>query len=240
MDEPFDNSREYKTLKGAPSIMMWMKMYSSHYGNIVSPLSVGEPTIHPDFYKFLQTVYETRVVPNYTTNGVLLSDHTKNTELLEATKNFCGGVAVSFGNKAARPYARKAVEELLKYGECKVMIHEIIGSKEDIDDMLNLDKEYGGDIHYHVLLPLMAHGRSKNSMDDDTYQYLTETINSAGMTNVAFGANFLPFMKAHPGSLDVWEYPAETYSENVLLDNMTVTITPSSFNLEPIKKICLK
>ena len=192
-------------------------------------MSVGEPTVHPDFCKFLQTIFESRVVPNYTTNGVILSNPQKNQEILEATRNFCGGVAVSFGNKSAREYARKAVTELLKHGECKVMIHEIIGTKEDVDDMFELDKEYGSDIHYHVLLPLMEHGRSKDSMTDEAYQYLTDRIRETGMTNVAFGANFLPFMSKHPGSVNVWEYPAEVYSKNILLKDNKVIITPNSF-----------
>ena len=35
--------------------------------------STGEPTIHPEFCDFLKTVYESGVVPNYTTNGITLS-----------------------------------------------------------------------------------------------------------------------------------------------------------------------
>ncbi len=199
--------------------------------------SVGEGTVHPDFCKFLETVFETRVVPNYTTNGIILGDPQKNTELLEATRAFCGGVAVSFGNKALREHAKAAVSELLLHGQCKVMIHEIIGTEEDVDDLLQLDKEFGSSIHYHVLLPLMEHGRSKDHMTIETYDYLTETITRTGMTNVAFGANFLPFMKERPGSVNVWEYPSETYSKNILLKDGKVIITPSSFRLEPIKTI---
>ena len=35
--------------------------------------STGEPTIHPEFCDFLKTVYESGVVPNYTTNGITLA-----------------------------------------------------------------------------------------------------------------------------------------------------------------------
>ena len=37
--------------------------------------STMEPTIHPDFCKFLETVYDTGVVPNATTNGLTLSNY---------------------------------------------------------------------------------------------------------------------------------------------------------------------
>ena len=199
--------------------------------------SVGEGTVHPDFCKFLETVFETQVVPNYTTNGIILGDPQRNTELLEATRAFCGGVAVSFGNKSLRQHARAAVNELLLHGQCKVMIHEIIGSREDVDDLLQLEKEFGTSIHYHVLLPLMEHGRSKDHMTMEVYDYLTKTIAKANMTNVAFGANFLPFMKERPGSVNVWEYPSETYSKNILLKDGKILITPSSFRLEQTKVI---
>ena len=211
-----------------------MKMYSGHYGNIVPQPSVGEPTVHPDFCKFLETVYETKVVPNYTTNGIILGNPQKNTELLEATRNFVGGVAVSFGNHSLREHAKAAINELLLHGECKVMIHEIIGTKADVDDLLELDKVYGKDIHYHVLLPLMAHGRSKDAMTMEVYDYLTDRLTATGMTNVAFGANFLPFMEARPRSVNVWEYPQEIYSKNILLKDGKVVITPNSFRADEV------
>ena len=36
--------------------------------------SQGEPTLHPEFAEFLKTVYELTIVPNYTTNGLVLSN----------------------------------------------------------------------------------------------------------------------------------------------------------------------
>lgn len=195
--------------------------------------SVGEPTVHPELVKFLETVNNTKVVPNYTTNGIVLASNTKKSqEILEATSAFCGGVAVSFGNKNLRTQADKAIQNLLKDGNCKVMLHELIGSKEDVDELISLDNKYGKDIHYHVLLPLMKHGRSEVAMDNDTYLYLIEKINSLGMTNVAFGANFAPFMHNNELAPNVWEYPQECYSKNILLKDKVI-ITPSSYNLTP-------
>ena len=50
----------------------------------------GEPTLHPDFCEVLKTSRELDIMPNYTTNGMHLSD-----KILYATKEYCGGVAVS-------------------------------------------------------------------------------------------------------------------------------------------------
>ena len=201
--------------------------------------SVGEPTVHPQFIDFLRTVYETEVVPNYTTNGILLSDYTKKEcrELLEATSNFCGGVAVSFGNTTLRPMAEKAIDNLTREGNCKIMIHHIIGPKGSIDDFIRSAKKYGDQVHYHVLLPLMAAGRSNAGMKEEDFLKLAEEVKKEGITNIALGANFSPWLEKYPDSFDVYEYPKETYSKNILLDSGKVTITPSSFDLTPIRTI---
>ena len=92
-------NEEYKTSKGATSHVD--ENVFCGCGNTTVPTSTGEPTIHPEFCDFLKTVYESGVVPNYTTNGITLAQGDKLTEkLLEATSNYVGGVAVSFGNKA--------------------------------------------------------------------------------------------------------------------------------------------
>jgi len=198
--------------------------------------STGEPTLHPEFTKFLQTVYETEVVPNYTTNGIILSDF-RNPEcekILEYTKEYVGGVAVSVGNKNLRERAVFAIRNLLRFGNCKVMIHHLIYDKKSVDDFITIAKAYGSEIHYHVLLPLMQHGRSKKGLEDGVFEYLEDQINKNSITNIAFGANFYPYLKKP--ELPVDTYPQEAYSKNIILNNKII-ITPSSFNLTPIKEI---
>jgi len=219
--------------------------------------STGEPTIHPEFCNFLETVYSTNVVPNYTTNGVLLSfahdvyDHTWKTQglteaeihdnvakahqLLEYTKKYVGGVAVSYGNKNARPFAEDAVKSLLLYGDTNINIHHLIGCNEDVDELIKLAKEYGSDIKYHVLLPLMKHGRSTEGMKPETFDYLEDQILKNDIKNVAFGANFSPFLEN--AKIKTWNYPPESLSANMLLKEDKVIITPSSFNLSPVETI---
>ena len=53
--------------------------------------STGEPTIHPQFCEFLETVYNSGVVPNYTTNGITLAKGDEYTDkLLDSTKKYVG------------------------------------------------------------------------------------------------------------------------------------------------------
>lgn len=219
--------------------------------------STGEPTIHPEFCNFLKSVYKENIVPNYTTNGVVLSYASKIDgkewktrgkteaevhenierahEILEYTRKYVGGVAVSYGNPVARPFAEDAVKALLEYGDCHINIHHIIGGNSDVDELIKLAKDYGDDIKYHVLLPLMAHGRSAKGMEPETFDYLEEQILKNDIKNIAFGANFSPYLEK--AKIKTWNYPPESLSANMILKGDKVEITPSSFNLSPVETI---
>lgn len=202
--------------------------------------STGEPTISPDFVEFLETVFSTHVVPNYTTNGIILSKYGKSPTadaIMEATSNFVGGVAVSFGNLLIRDEAEKAVENLIKYGNTNVNIHHIISTKESVDNFVRAWKFYGDDILYHVLLPLMPSGRSTKGIEDGAFKYLEEQIEKNSIKNVAFGAHFIEYLR--DSKIKTWLYEPEIFSKNVILTPNKVQITPSSFNLNPIKIINL-
>lgn len=236
--------REYKTLKRAASYKDEMKMYSAHNRNIMHPVSTGEPCMSPYLCDFLKTVYETNVVPNYTTNGIILSYwdkpeseyYDKANKILDTTKLYCGGVAVSYGNKALRRYADDAIEGLLAKGDCHVMIHHIISDNKSVDEFVDCWKKYGDKIRNHVLLPLMASGRSKKGIEDGTFEYLEDTVKKYNIKNVAFGAHFIKSLEKS-NKIKTWLYPAESYSKNVLLKENEVVITSSSFNLTPVKTI---
>ena len=158
--------------------------------------STGEPTIHPEFCEFLKTVYESGVVPNYTTNGITLAlDSDLSEQLLDATRRYVGGVAVSFGNKSLRPYARRAIEKLIECGETKINIHHVISDMKSVDEFIQEWNAYGNLILYHVLLPLMPSGRSTTGVEEGVWEYLEEMIQKNHIENVAFGAHFtLPFL----------------------------------------------
>ena len=222
----------------------WMDTYQSKVKNgtvftnkpfQIAIGSTGEPTIHPDFCKFLETVYNTGVVPKYTTNGITLSSIKTSRELLEYTRNFVGGVAVSLGNKALKRNADMAIVNLITMGDTNVNIHHIISTKDSVDDFIKEWKRYGSDIKYHVLLPLMPSGRSSKGLDEGVFEYLEEKILEENVTNVAFGAHFCKYLEN--SRIPTYLYPPESLSKNVILTMDKVQITPSSFNLNPIKTI---
>ncbi|OUL23048.1 radical SAM/SPASM domain-containing protein [Nostoc sp. RF31YmG] len=85
-------------------------------------LGGGNPNQHPNFCEILCLTREKYgIVPNYTTNGRGLTG-----DVLEATKKYCGAVAVS----AYSPYkeTQEAIDVLLSYG-IKTNIHFILSSE---------------------------------------------------------------------------------------------------------------
>lgn len=80
----------------------------------------GNPNQHPDFIEILRYIRDNGIVPSYTTNGEGLSD-----EILEATKMYCGAMAIS----VYAPYNESAYLELVnraKYFGVKVNLHIIL------------------------------------------------------------------------------------------------------------------
>ena len=207
--------------------------------------STGEPTIHPEFCEFLKTVYETGVVPNYTTNGIILSawcnpvspNYELSNIILDYTAKYVGGVAVSFGNHKLRDMARLAIEGLIAKGNTNVNIHHIISDKKSVDAFIEEWLQYGTSILYHVLLPLMPSGRSESGIEEGVWEYLEEMIQKHDIKNVAFGAHFIKYLRK--SKIKTWLYDEESFSKNVILTPNKVQITSSSFNLEPIKVIDL-
>lgn len=232
----------------------WMSLYTEVKDEVTGVIttdkpfqiaigSSGEPTMHPMFCEFLETVYNTNVVPNYTTNGIILSYWNKQgtryyllaNKILEYTKRFCGGVAVSFGNKSLRKYAKDTVNGLIEKGDVNINLHHIISDIASVDEFIEIWKEYGDEIAYHVLLPLMPSGRSTKGIEEGVFEYLEEKIKELEIKNVAFGAHFIKYLES--SNLKTWLYPAESLSKNVILTKDKIQITPSSFDMKPIKII---
>ena len=118
-----------------------------------------------------------------------------------------------------------------------VNIHHIISDKASVNAFINEWKLYGDQILYHVLLPLMPSGRSTQGVQEGVFEYLENEIERLNIKNVAFGAHFIDALQT--SKIKTWLYPAESLSKNIILTKDKVQITPSSFNLNPIKTINL-
>lgn len=194
-------------------------------------LGGGEPTSHPDFIDLLQLLKKDfDICPNYTTNGMwtdpsiqyLYND--KEHQVLQATKDYCGGVAISC-HPHLKPYWEKAAWAYWHH-EIKLNFHIIISDKASIDEFLEIYKEWNNKVDYFVLLPYGNQGRAPHK--DIDWDYLV-TMLPEKQNQIAFGANFYPYLLKGGHNIKISLYEPEIMSK--FLDLKDMSIYPSSFNL---------
>lgn len=195
--------------------------------------SQGEPTIHPEFIQFLETIYNLGIVPNYTTNGITLASD--NQALLDATEKYCGGVALSANmwNNVIKTTWQKALSNL-KGRDININIHYVISDKASVDRFVGeVYIPYSQDVLYFVLLPLMNSGRSTSKYQKEAFDYLLEF--HLDWSKIAFGAHFYELLQQQD-KIKLWMYPPESFSKNLILSD-PIVITKSSFHSEPLLTI---
>ena len=105
----------------------------------------GEPTMHPMFSEFCETVKSIGIMPNYTTNGMHLSE-----EVLRTTEDVCGGVALSWHPHIEKVY-HKAIEKLSRLNT-KLNTHIILGDEKSFQDLKLIYEKYNHLLDYLVIL----------------------------------------------------------------------------------------
>ena len=185
----------------------------------------GEPTLHPEFREVLKTFKELGIMPNYTTNGMHLSK-----EVLEATREFAGGVAVS-----THPHLnwKRAVLKLRDYTK-SLHLHIIIGDKDSVDDFFKIREEMKDLVDAFVLLPLKPVGRSKDGFTDEAIEYCLDRLEEEGHEKVAYGAYFYEALKERPG-LEPSLYEPHDFSAYLIADEDLV-LYDNSFDMVEIRR----
>lgn len=186
----------------------------------------GESTMHPDWIEYVKTVNRLGILPNYTTNGMHLSD-----SILEATEKWCGGVAVSW-----HPHIKKvfydSIDKLSQI-QTKLNCHVIIGQPGSLKDLQDLYDKYYNQIDYFVVLPYQAVGRANQINTQQEWQDTFNWISSVDSHKFAFGALFYDWLKNNKIALDMSIYEPEIFSGYVLFNDTYKTIRKSSYDLRP-------
>jgi len=192
----------------------------------------GEPTEHPDFVEAIKAFHDLEIMPNYTTNGMNVTD-----EVLEATKKYCGGVAISL-HPHLKKYWTAAIERYHEHG-IRLALHIIISDRASIDHFLEMYEQYKSKVDYFVLLPYKAVGRALPK-DIDT-EYLTEAIAKIeNQEKLAFGAYFFDYLKENP-QIKASLYPPELFSKYLIMagsenDKQPFALYNNSFEMKTVKK----
>ena len=146
------------------------------------------------------------------------------TAIFEATKKYCGGVAVSC-HPHLKNYWELAAARFSMYG-IKLNFHLIISDKESIDRFVKIYEEWNEDVDYFVLLPYGNQGRAEPREID--WEYLVEKL-PINQSKIAFGANFYPYLLKGGHNIKVALYEPEIMSK--FLDLKDMKLHPSSFSL---------
>lgn len=186
-------------------------------------LGGGNPNQHPDFCDLVEIIRGLGITPNYTTNGIGMTP-----EVIEATKKYCGGVAIST-HPHLQYYWTDAFWRLHDSGFENLVLQTIISDKQSIDYFADCQNIYRPFVKYHVLLPYEAMGRAEPKEID--YPYLEKTLDKIGdRSKLAFGANFYPWLQTT--NYEVMLYEPEIMSK--FLDLKDMKLYKSSFNLEEV------
>jgi len=197
----------------------------------------GEPTLHPEFYDVMRMTKEDYdILPNYTTNGMWTEkDVATIGDIITATKKYCGGVAVS-----CHPHLKKYWEiaaENYVANKIRLNFHNIISDKESIDEFISIFKKWKDKVEYFVLLPYIPFGRAEKKEVD--WDYLVSVFPKEDSDQIAFGANFYPYLQRGELDIKVSLYEPEIMSKYVTIEDDGYMF-PSSFSHELIKKGFLK
>jgi len=190
----------------------------------------GEPTLHPEFIDALSAFKRLDIMPNYTTSGMFVNER-----MLHATKEYCGGVAVSC-HKHLKRYWDGALYGFRHLG-IRVNFHIIIGEENSVEYFYRLYEEYKNEIDYFVLLPYQAVGRAAKVNVEKEFTNLFTSLKERPVKNVAFGALFYDFIRKNEkicGNLDIAIYEPESLSGYVKMNTENLRILKSSYN--PIPK----
>lgn len=193
----------------------------------------GEPTSHPNFNEVMKmTKEEFDICPNFTTNGMWVSNNLAwINNHLDVVEKYCGGVAISchphlewHWTEAAWAYTSRKI---------RLNFHNIISDKESIDRFLEIFNKWRDKVEYFVLLPYGNVGRAEKKEID--WDYFVSKFPEDANGQIAFGANFYPYLQRNELKVKVSLYEPEIMSKYVdLKDNGY--LYPSSFSDKVLKK----
>lgn len=198
-------------------VTRYFKKLSFHDRPYQVAIGGGEPTLHPHFTSLLGILRAMYIIPNYTTNGMHLT-----TEVLEATKQHCEGVAIS-----CHPHLdwKSAVYKLRDYTKF-LCLHLIISDEDSINYAKDIINKFYNIIDTFVLLPYYPQGRAKEKKIE--WKYLVNTIPNLG--KLAFGAGFTPQLQNEKHHYDVNAY-GELFGGFIDFTEEEPILYESSFNL---------
>lgn len=164
------------------------KPYQIAYGG-------GSPTSHPEFEAILRMTRESDVVPNYTTEGLNLTN-----KIVDATNEYCGGVSITFHGWKGHEFFEKTYAKFSERVTVQKNIHLIVDKDvhTNLAYLIGLQSKLKTPLRVILLAYYPGVGRSTWDLlppFDVLNTHLPNTIKMAvseGM-HIAFSEGLLPY-----------------------------------------------
>lgn len=186
----------------------------------------GESLENPECEDALKAFNNLGVVPNITSNGVLINKRT-----LPLVLKYCMGLAITCHPHLESSW-RRAID--LLSGNTRLNIHVIISDSTSVETFRRLYDEFASKIEYFVLLKHMNVGHAVNNpktVDYDGLEAAVDPIYKEG--KLAFGANFYSWLLKKQKKYGLSLYSPEIMSKYLLLDD-NLGVYNNSFEMKPV------
>ncbi|MBR0080236.1 MAG: radical SAM protein [Synergistaceae bacterium] len=153
----------------------------------------GDPDQHEHFKDILQICRENKIVPNYTTSGLGITD-----EIVALTKEYCGAVAVSWYRS---DYTLRALQLFIEAG-IKTNIHFVL-SKRSIDEALSANFPDGINAVVFLLHKPVGLGTHENVLKiSDMNDFISTVTSKKFKYKIGFDSCTVPALVNNLGIID--------------------------------------
>lgn len=157
----------------------------------------GDPDQHENFAEILEICRENKIVPNYTTSGLGVTD-----EIAALTREYCGAVAVSWYRSE---YTLRALERFMRAG-VKTNIHFVL-SKRSIAEAFSLVSQSGFPEGVNAVVFLLHKpvglGRRENVLAiDDIREFVKLVTTQTFRYKIGFDSCTVPALINNLGIID--------------------------------------
>lgn len=210
------------------AVKAWGELFEQDRPFQIAIGGAGEPTMHPNFIDFVKVVQVLGIVPNYTTNGMHLTE-----PVLRATEDICGGVALSYHPHLSKVF-ENALEKLSEL-DTQLNVHVIVGEEGSLKKLQTLYDLYYEKIDNFVILPYQVAGRAKQVEVGENWNKTFQWAETADHSKLAFGALFHSWLQDNTPSFKLATYQPEIFSGYRIMDDSYRKLRYSSYNTNFVK-----
>lgn len=209
------------------------------WGNVFQiAIGGGEPLEHPNFIDIINSTYARNIVPNFTTNGCLITE-----KIAKEISSKVGAVAISCQDITDLDIEK--VRILSDFG-IKTNIHFLLNSKTLLQAIDILNGQFNKllmNVNAVIFLTYKPCGRADESniltLNDDFLNFVRKIDNSMCNTKIGFDACFVPNLMRFTNVNTNYIDPCECAFFSVYIDEK-MNVKPCSFTTDKNESFNLK